>query len=141
MAHGVEWVKPHGPEWVHPQVYREARKAGYTPAQAAYLGRDPVVRLDSDPNITAYDAGSFDYKGETFGYRIVWDDDCLCDPEYDEDIAELEHRTVFVSLGYREEVLGSVCGDRRAWLARLSDDRHVAEVARSLADELLDTRT
>lgn len=131
-------------EWVHPEVYREARKQGYTPVQAAYLGRDPVVTLDSDPNVSAWDGGTFDYQGETFTYRIEWDEDCLCrepDSEVSSDEYErFDHRIVTVALALRVESLSSVCGDRSSWLGRLSDDRHIAEVVRDLADEVLSAR-
>lgn len=126
--------------WVHPAVYREARRQGYQPALAAYLGRPPVVTLDSDPDVIGWDGGTFDYRGERFVYRIEWDEDCLC-PESDamdgEDLSNYEHRFMTVALGLRAASLGSVCGDTRTWLARLGDERYLAESARDLADEIL----
>lgn len=121
------------------RAYREARRAGYPPQGAAYLARPAVVALESDGNAVAWDAGEFVHEGRRFSYRIEWDDNCLCleEPEDREDVAELEHRGVIVTLGDAGESVWSVCGDRRTWLGRLSDDRHLAEVARDLADELL----
>lgn len=126
--------------WAHPEVVREARRHGYSPEAALYLAREPVVALESDGDAAAWDAGTFDYQGRTFAYRVEGDDDCLCgelEGIAGEDADQYEHRSVSVTLGDRRESLGSVCGDRRTWLGRLSDDRHLAEVARDLADDIL----
>lgn len=126
--------------WVHPEVYREARRAGYRPALAAYVGRPPVVELESGPDAGCWDAGTFDYRGETFTYRIEWDDNCICsesDLMEGEDLSDYEHRFVVVSLGDRDASLGGVCGDTRTWLGQLGDERYLAETARDLADEIL----
>lgn len=101
--------------WVHPEVYREARRAGYRPALAAYVGRPPVVELESGPDAGCWDAGTFDYRGETFTYRIEWDDNCICsesDLMEGEDLSDYEHRFVVVSLGDRDASLGGVCGNQ-----------------------------
>lgn len=127
--------------WIHPEVYREARKAGFPPAYAAYLGRDPVVNLSNDGD-HGWDSGIFEYSGLTFRYLIEWDDDCLCHEtdvtpdEYD----RMEHRIVIVQPGDDQVLLGSVCGLRLTWLDVRGDDRCLAEVCRDLADELLSRR-
>lgn len=125
-------------------IYRQARREGYLPPAAYSVARPAVLALDSDPYADAFDAGSFDYKGATFRYRVEWDDDCLCydgdRDALDEDRDQYEHTTVRVWVDGKPdefESVGSVCSDERTTVRQRASEHHRIEVMRQLADELL----
>lgn len=130
--------------WIHPEVYREARRKGWKPWHAAMVARPARVELDSDPNAMSWDAGTFEYQGETFTYRMEWDDDCLCrEPDTEmsaEDYEHSDHLILTVELGEDSESLGSVCTMRGDWVEDRAAACYRADTLAELADEVLATR-